>query len=865
MSSALRSVLGRPAPGPALAGLTLAGLALAGLALAGPALAQSFTGNSPAQRFVLPGSPEAAGARPAAPEAQAAGRADPRRGRPAPPPPAAAPPPIPQRPLPGGIAGLRLAGEEASLEWPVYFSEAQARESVRLRVAYLSAISVAPETSSLTASLNDAVIGRTDIKAPGAVKIVEFEVPEGALRPGWNALRLSAVQRHRVDCSLGATYELWTQIDPSWTGFVLPPKAPGIALLRDLPALRPDGSGAVPVRIVIGGRPSPARLEGQIRAAQALAVGARLTQAVVEFGPPLAGEAGVNLVVGTPDEIRTLPGLPAGAAPSGGRAALVPGEDGRAPTVVVSGAGEAEIDRALAGLAAQAAEEPAGSAVGRDLLARRGGYAVAGGEEVRLDALGLPNREFTGRLFRTGFDLALPADFVPADYAKVMLRLAGGYAPGLAPGAQLIVDLNGRNAASATLPKSGGDLFEATDIPLPLSLWRPGRNRVEIAAQVPSAADATCDTLAAEGQKRFLFLNTTRVSVPPLARAVRVPDLAADAGGAMHYLRGARPRLVVPNADRETMSAAATLAVRLALAAGRTIDFALVTDPPGASPGPSLVVSPVRSLDPGLLRSIGVDPDQMREIWQSRAELPADAARAPLAATGPAMSLDRLRNDVPAACSLPAAPARTASIGSDRARERRGPAPQARDLVASWDDTVRGRASVVEGLTGVAAAAWGGLRDTASDTLSWVSAQVAAPPVAVSPRATLLVGQAATGDSLDDLVTVVTAPNATILRASVSCLTDPGIWSRLRGRLATLDASDGSLATVEAAHPRLAETQVRSLDNLRLVVAGWLSMNPFIYVALSLAVALGLGVSTRTMVSGIGRENRPNRAGGRNP
>ncbi|WP_298952754.1 cellulose biosynthesis cyclic di-GMP-binding regulatory protein BcsB [uncultured Methylobacterium sp.] len=850
------------------AGRLALALALATLPAAG-AVAQSFLGNAPAQRFTLPGSPDAA--TPRGPDADPARRPDPApdarlpsRPATAAAPPAAAPAPLPQRPLPATPEGLRLAGETASLDWPVYFSEAQVRERQRFRAAYLSAISVAPEASTLTAAVNDAVVGQTEIKAPGAVKVVEFDVPEGVLKPGWNAVRLSAVQRHRVDCSLRATYELWTQIDPSWTGFVAAAGGPGLVALRDLPALRPDATGAVPIRIVIAGKPSPAQIERQIRAAQALALAARIPQPVVEFGPALTGEAGVNLAVGAPEEVRALPGFAGTPLPFGGRVAVLPGTESRAVSVVATGASDAEFEQGMAEFAAARASDLVGSRPGLDLLAREDGYRVTGSQSVRLDALGLSNREFNGRLFRTGFDLALPADFVPADYGKAILHLAGGYAPGLSAGAQVIVDLNGRNAASLTLPKAGGELFADAQVPLPLSLWAPGRNRVEIAALVPSPRDATCDTLAAGDEpKRFLFLNSSRIDIPALARAVRIPDLAATASGAVAYARGeARPRLVVPGLDRDSMSAAATVAVRLALAAGRPLPFEVSGERSTAGGGASLVVAPVRSLDPSWLQAAGIDPDQIRRVWQSRAELPADAPR-PGFDGATAMSLERLRNDVPASCSLPPTPGRTALLGGDGTRAAAGRnASQIQDLVSSWDEGVlRERASVFSGAGGMVNAVVASVRGTAASSWTWINDQIAPPPVAVSPRATLLVAQSAAADSLDSVVTLVTAPTAAILRASVSCLVDPGVWTRLDGRLATLDATNGVLATVAAEHPRLAETQPPSLANIRLVVAGWLSLNPFIYVGLSLAVALLLGVTTRRMVRGIGRRNDEYRGG----
>ena len=220
-------------------------LALALVGGATEARPQSFIGAGPAERFSVPPAGDAL-------------RREPVRGPAATvaptPPPAAREGALgtigPARRLPATTGGFRLEGEEDVLRFPVYVTEAQSRGRPRLRVSYLSAISVAPETSELVASVNGVVVGRTRIQAPGAVKVVEFELPEGSLKLGYNSVDLAASQRHRVDCSLDATYELWTQIDPSRSGLVVAPVAAAGIELKDLAALEPDDGGALPEHLL---------------------------------------------------------------------------------------------------------------------------------------------------------------------------------------------------------------------------------------------------------------------------------------------------------------------------------------------------------------------------------------------------------------------------------------------------------------------------------------------------------------------------------------------------------------------------------------------------------------------------------------
>ena len=842
-----------------------------------PAHAQSFLGTGPAERLTVPPTGDALRKQSPAP-AQAPARAPTSS---APPTPTAQGRPsapdsadggrrpqiqatiAPARRLPAGTRGFRLSGEEDVLQYPVYLTEGQARGAARLRVSYLSAISVAPEGSELTGLVNGTKVGWTRIQAPGAVKVVEFAIPDGVLKAGYNAVTLTASQRHRVDCAIEATYELWTQIDPSRSGLVIAPAAD--LDLKSLAALEPDESGALPMGVLLNEKPTLPRLERMIGAVQALAVVSRLARPAVSFGPPLSGRSGVNLLVGTAAEIRGTDGVEDLGPITGPRLALLPPRGNRAPTLVVTGLGPDDVRAATAQLAA--AGDAGGSGPGTALAPLIRGYEVQGGERLELQRLGVTSREFNGRLLRTRIELRFPPDFVPADYGKAMLHLAGGYAAGLDSSAQIVVDINGRNAASVPLPYARGEVFDDQAIPLPLSLWRPGLNSVEISAQLPNAADKVCDTLSpAARQPRFLFLDRTRLEIPSLARAVRSPDLAAVKAGAVPFTApGPRPRLVLPVADRETADAAATLAARLAIAAKRVIDFELVPDAGGTESGARLVVAPARALNPVTIQEVGLDPEEIRRIWGGRAETVATPGQ-----FGPegVLTLDRLRRNLPMRCALPpaavpvsvAAAPPAASTGAPAAAApapRSTPRPAApetdEELVARWDQTMSGAAFVPS----VLREGWTRLANGALRLRSDVTGLIAAPTadVPVNPRASLIIAEDSGGTRLGETTVLVTAPNPSMLKASVSCLVDPVVWTRLVGRAAFLDASDGTLTTVQPDRVALIETRSWSLANFRLVSAAWLSLNPGYYVGMTLFMALCLGLATTGLVRQLGRRN----------
>jgi hypothetical protein len=808
--------------------LTLAGLLLA---VSHPAHAQSFIGR---------GAPRVL----AVPDAERAGRPATAVRAEAEPASAPAAPPLPQRPFPALSSSLRLSGEESGLQWPVYLTEAQSREQVRLRIGYLAAISVVPDASFLTAKVNGVAVGRSEIKAPGAIRIIEFDIPGDLLKPGYNALEIAGVQRHRVDCSLDATYELWTQIDPAWTGLVSVSGAAMANSLRDLPAIAPDARGIVPIRIVLRNRPGFATFERLIGLVQRLALAGRFSQVSVEFAGETQGSAGLEIHVA--DDAGT-------GGPGRQPLTFEPPQGDRAARITLAGETPAEIEAASRIVSGITTREPMGSPHGLQALARARGVPVQGRETLPFSAFGIENREFGGRLFRTGFDLTLPTDFVPADYDKIALTLAGGYAAGLELGAQIIVDVNGRNVASAPLANAGGQLFRDETIALPLSRWRPGRNKVEVRALLPAPSDRACE--GGSTKNRFLLLDRSTLAVPQLARAIRLPDLAATLGGGLPKVApGQRPRLVVPAPDRESMAAAATLAVQMALSAEKPIDFELTNDRALEGRTPTVVVGPARALDPAILRTTGLDPDQIRQIWQGRAATPPLSEPGRRFAVMDGASLDRLRNDRPPACALPAAGPRPAgAVGRSRPDSATG--RRERDVLAEWNGATASQDRLSDQVATMSARLAAAARESWAATKAWAEDQVREPEIEIGSQASLIVGQGLPGRDPNGLLTVFTAPSAATLQASAICLTTPSIWNRIEGRVATLDANDGTLTNHMAKQARFVESGPISLENLRLVVAGWFSTNPSMFTLIMFAAAISLGLSTSAMLRGLGRAN----------
>ena len=124
----------------------------------------------------------------------------------------------------------RLVGEEATRSWGVYLTGREAEGATAIEVGYSSSIFVAPEASRLRLSINGTPVADTAIRAaeePGTVRVA---LPAGVLRAGANAFRLDVQQRHRTDCSVGSTYDLWTALDPARTFISFADAAPGMEI-----------------------------------------------------------------------------------------------------------------------------------------------------------------------------------------------------------------------------------------------------------------------------------------------------------------------------------------------------------------------------------------------------------------------------------------------------------------------------------------------------------------------------------------------------------------------------------------------------------------------------------------------------------
>lgn len=769
------------------------------------------------------------------------------------------------------VQGYRLSGEVGASEWPMYLTARQARRKLQFQLGYLAAVSVMPEASRLTLFVNDQPVGATVIAAVQTVKTVVFDIPPGLLRPGFNSLRVKAEQRHRVDCSLEATYELWTQIDPTQTGLLLDESDAAVDSLADLGALPTDEQGALPLRVVPPARPGPRDMERMLRVVQLISIIGRFEQPVVDTGPLAGGGYGANLLVGTAAELAAVAGPQMVGVVDGPRAFVLPATPERRTTIVVTGADARQVDEAIKTFLVAA--RPTGAEAGLRAAQAFPGYRVEGGQRIRLSDIGVTSAEFAGRLFRVAFNIVMPSDFYPADYGRAMVRVAGGYAPGLTSKAQLVMYVNERTAVSLPLLKSTGDVFQDNPLPLPLGFLRPGLNRIEIEAHVPAPTDAACDTLAAgDAQSRFLFLDSTEIEIPAIARVGRLPDLAVTATGGFPFAGSRRrARLYMPRLEPGVVDATATFVAHLAVVAGRPIDFEVTQTPPLSGGRPILAVAPFDAFDPELLRKLDMPADDLARAW--RGKIGVASAGAEPERSGAVDTVARnhfvLQNNFPMACrsrkSLGGLRAMLRKIDTmatgaidesgryDRETDPRAEPEGGADLLQQWDARFRTENRLVAAVQKLREL---GERARAKFTDAGNLFRFdATPAAAVSQTTTLALGQNLLDGASDNVWTVLTAANAQSLSESVACLVDPRVSRQIAGKVSLLELSKAKIESVPATTMRFVVTQPLSLGNARLIAAGWLSLHSLYYVGAALVVGLLLALSTHLFVKTLGRRS----------
>ncbi|SCB60072.1 cellulose synthase subunit [Rhizobium aethiopicum] len=699
-----------------------------------------------------------------------------------------------------------LGGEYDRRSWSVYLTPEQAAAKASFTFAYQNSIVVAPEASALTVYLNNRPIGQQRISSADGTSAVTFEVPSGLLQPGANLVTFQAEQRHRTDCSIQSTYELWSNIDPA--GTYLSFAGGNAAELSSADAIRAigvDGAGRTEFDIVVPALEQPGTTMPLLRLAQGLSVLSSMPNQVFAFSTtslPAAGPGKLGVLVGTAAELRPLfPGLPAGAE-TAPLAAFVTDPRGGSPVLLISGPSWQAVSSAIDTIVSPTDRS---ADVRRDALTTERWSApnaplVFSDTRIALSQLGVKTTEFSGRRFRTSFNIAVPADFYANAYGEAKVLLDAAYTDNVLPGSHIDIYVNDNIASTVPLTSTTGGILRHLPIRVTMRHFKPGLNTVAIETILMTKDDAACAPGATAGANpRFALFDTSEVHIPDFARVGQRPNLAAMSGTAYPYGRTTEPTpLFIDRVDADTLSAAATLLGQMAVMAGHPVAVETVASP-----------NTIGDRDAIFIGSISQMP--ATALTQANVSTASQASWRPVADTQPGV------------------------VDTGTAFEE-------------WNSKVSGgilRSRIT------ALREWLGRNfDITRSSLQFIpGAEKVFTPSNVD---TLMVAQGSSPLG-DGSWTVVAAPSAKDLREGLEVLTGQLNWPQISGHITTYSSKTGKIDTVPVTRFEFVPSTPWSIANYRLIAANWLSTNILSYASLLVVFLLLIGVATSRMLKTLGR------------
>lgn len=703
------------------------------------------------------------------------------------------------------FSDMRLNGEIEQRSWSVYLTADQAGRAAKLNVSYQNSIFVAPETSKLTITINDVVVAAETIASAEQPTERVFEIPAGLLRAGGNMVRFGTSQRHRTDCTIESTYELWTDVDPSKTYLSFDgTNDRRLGSLDDLRAIGVDGKGNTRFRIIAPALDQLGATDTLMRLSQGLALLAGMPNQSFTFSRQADGEiqpGEVAVFIGTTDELRTvIPNLSASGNSAAASFVDYPRSNG-VSSLVLSGPNWPSIDGLVDSLVASLDGRSTQRLDTLSTESWRGMDTPLLFSDTVLDfsALGVNSQEFTGRLFRTSFTIGVPADFYANAYGEARILLDAAYTPDVLPGSHLDIFVNGNIASTVPITSEGGAILRHLPIKLTLRHFRPGVNTITVEAALRTAADASCAPGASsEERPRFAIFGTSQFHMPDFARIAQVPNVAATAGIGFPYFLGNDPvSLFLGRIDEPTLSAAATFTGKIASASHRVIPLNVTTSAARMADRNAIFVGGISEMPLNVLSQLKIDQDS-RNSW----------------------SPDITPQTVtPASVSLQDWQQRADSNFLARQFEE----------LSSW------------------------AKDNYDLSLSALRFAPPTDELYKPPKSAHLLVAQESDPTGQGTWTAVLAPDSTQLDEGMREVSSREEWEKMSGRIAIYSGAEEEMGNVPVSWFRFMPTQQLSFSNARLITANWLSDNIMSYALLLAAGSVLLGLATGGLLSLLGR------------
>lgn len=687
--------------------------------------------------------------------------------------------------LPADRDELVLRGERARRSFSIDLARGEADQTTVFQIAFKNTVVLLPDRSSLEVTVNGHSLAVLQPRSSDTVSAVPVTIPRGVLNAGANQVEIVATMAHRVDCSVAATYELWTAIDPERTGFVLPAPSFGpIRGLRDVASEALAADGTTRISFLFPSTPDEAAITRASRFIGALVTRAGLTRPSVDVGSTLGEGPGMDVILGVgPEhapaldgfrEIGREDGVTIARSLSTGRLALILTAD--------------DADALDAKLSAFAGD-------GRDGHLDRVDGLAPDSRRTFAD-FGLRTDPFPGRHYTASLDVALPWNFLATDHDNARLLLDGVYAGNLDADSGLAVRVNGLVGSTLSLASDHGGTLQHRPVDLPMRLFHPGHNDVTIDGVLSAPIDRQCDASSIPATPRLVLSDTSELEIPrytPLATSSQLP-------GALARFAASREQVPVylSGDDEDSVGGALNLLANMAAqgyAAARPvvhIGAVAETAPPGILVAPWSALPPVLS---GALRDEVVasaapfSPSPDGSTGQSREERTAPA---------PIDALRRLPERLTAFLN------REGFAYGVRSGSRPLPATSGSLLLASLDIGPR----------------------------PWAALDLDLPRFA----------------GADDQWLIATGADSARIRTGLERMSSGGRWRELEGQAVSLDTAGGPLSSMQPKRVSYMLPDKLGWADVRPILGGILSGNITLSLSVLVLLMSILGLSTHVML-----------------
>jgi hypothetical protein len=716
---------------------------------------------------------------------------------------------------------LFFGGEFASHTVPFFALPEEASSPSALVLTMQTAISVAPEDSKMIIKVNGTQVGTTGLMA-GDPRRIQLAVPAGVIHPGYNAVTISAEQRHRVDCAIDATYELWTKIDPDKSGFIYDGMTRPAQSLVDLLPLSGAKNGRTSMRVVLPAGSSMAEYDRAMNVVQALTILGNFNHPAIEFGSAPGTGPGIDIYLGTKSALARILGNEDKALTSNERFVVEAGDANR-KRLVISGLDAQDLDNRSLELASMAlTDRPAGSPEGLTALANLKGRTLIPGEKVSLGQLGYAGKRFSGRYEVSQINFTMPSDFYPGDYASINLHLSALYVGGLAPNAVLTIRANDKVVANIPLSSPREGEIRDQRLPIPFSVLRPGQNTLMIEARLPSRQDSVCESVEnASSSVRLAVNQDSYLEVPDYARVGRYPDIAVLTSGltTRNDDIAKQPTLLfVPNYEPAGLNAAATFVAKMAYTSGHIQKVAFTSTIPDGDDNSLIAFGSYDTLPSELTTRMKLDFINIKAAAVKASPLEiASLDTEQMPALDPALSIDKTETSSTSGQFLALA---------DRAKSFFDAPLTQSGHILQWGKSIASGEMAKLNFKYLPAL----LDDQRADVYS------------PSSNATLVIAQQSSNSG--GVWTVIASRASDGIDAETDVLTDDSVWKRLGGAVQSFSDAGQVIDQKFSSKEYLFLTQPLTIANGRLIAAGWLANNAEIYVSALLAAAVLLGLGT---------------------